>query len=46
MAMRRRYTVLIQFREGRFDVGNAAADAGQLLLRGLFVVAGGSPGHG
>ena len=41
---RRRYAVFIQFREGGFDVGNAAADASQLLLRGLFVVARFSPG--
>ena len=34
-----RDAVLIQFGEGGFDVGNAAADASQLLLRGLFVVA-------
>ena len=39
-----RYAVLIQFREGGLDFGNAAADVGQLRLRGLFVVSGGSPG--
>ena len=40
-----RDAILIQFGEGGFSFSNASTDVGQLLLRGLFVVARGSPGH-
>ena len=42
--LRRRNAVLVQGREGGFSFSNASADVGQLRLRGLFVVARGSPG--